>query len=245
VARVLRGQGDPQRAEALARQSADLFLGLEGPSPSVAAALTEQGLALLDQDAAAAALPILESALQINEQSLGNDASGIVGNLSNVALVQAALGEVKRAVALHQRALAIAVAAYPGPHEVVAACMGNLGDLLASVDRFDEAEDLLARSLAMRESLLGGAHPEVAEAQNNLAIVRWHRGDRAEADRLFNSALAIYERSYGPTHAYTLTVLESLSDLHREWEAAEPGKGHAAAAESFERRMNAPSRSTP
>jgi hypothetical protein len=97
----------------------------------------------------------------------------------------------------------------------------------------------------MRESLLGGAHPEVAEAQNNLAMVRWERGQRGEADRLFSRALAIYERSYGPAHAYTLTVLESLRDLHREWEAAEPGKGHAAAAESFERRLDAPSRSAP
>jgi hypothetical protein len=97
----------------------------------------------------------------------------------------------------------------------------------------------------MRESLLGNDHPDVAEAQNNLAIVRWHRGQRAEADRLFNRALGIYERSYGPTHEYTLTVLESLRDLHREWEAAEPGKGHAAAAESFERRLDVPSRIAP
>ena len=245
LARVLRGQGEPQRAAALSRQSADLFLELEGPSPSVAAALTEQGLALLDQDAASAALPVLESALEINEQSLGAAAPGIVGNLANVALVHAALGDVERAIGLHRRALAIAVAAYDGPHEVVAACMGNLGDLLAAEDRLDEAEDLLARSLAMRESLLGNDHPDVAEAQNNLAIVRWHRGQRAEADRLFNRSLGIYERSYGPAHEYTLTVLESLRDLHREWEAAEPGKGHAAAAESFERRLDVPSRIAP
>jgi len=168
-----------------------------------------------------------------------------VGNLANVALVHAALGDVERAIGLHRRALAIAVAAYDGPHEVVAACMGNLGDLLAAEDRLDEAEDLLARSLAMRESLLGNDHPDVAEAQNNLAIVRWHRGQRAEADRLFNRSLGIYERSYGPAHEYTLTVLESLRDLHREWEAAEPGKGHAAAAESFERRLDVPSRIAP
>ncbi|MBM4052276.1 MAG: serine/threonine protein kinase [Planctomycetes bacterium] len=245
VARVLRGQGELARAGVLARQAATMFEALEGPSPSVAAALTEQGLALLDGDDAEAALAVLESALEINDRALGSDAPGLVGNVTNVALAAAALGDHERAIGLHQRALAIAVAAHAGPHEDVAACMGNLGDLLASLDRFDEAEDLLARSLAMRELLFGDAHPEVAEAQNNLAIVRWHRGDRAEADRLFNRALAIYERSYGPTHAYTLTVLESLRDLHREWEAAEPGKGHAAAAESFERRMVAPRSSVP
>ncbi|MBM4110328.1 MAG: serine/threonine protein kinase [Phycisphaerae bacterium] len=245
VARVLRGQGDPARAAALAQQSAHLFLEFEGPSPSVAAALTEQGLALLDQDAAAAALPVLMRALEINEQALGKDAAGIVGNLASIALAQAALGQVDRAIALHERALSIAVAAYPEQHAVVAACMGNLGDLLATINRLDEAESLLARSLQMRESLLGGAHPDVAEAQNNLAMVRWERGQRGDADRLFNLALANYDRSYGPAHEYTRTVLESLRDLHREWEAAEPGKGHAAAADSFERRLHTPVRSAP
>jgi non-specific serine/threonine protein kinase/serine/threonine-protein kinase len=245
VARVLRGQGEPQRAAALARQSADLFMELEGASPSVAAALSEQGLALLEQDDAAAALPLLESALAINESELGAGDPGIVGNLSNVALVHAALGDVERAIALHERALDIAITALPGPHEVVAACMGNLGDLLAAQGRLDQAEDLLARSLAMRESLLGASHPDVAEALNNLAMVRWERGHRADADRLFNRALGIYERSYGPAHAYTLTVLESLRDLHREWDAAEPGRGHEAAAQTFERRLDEPSRSAP
>ncbi len=245
VARVLRGQGELARAGALARQAAVMFEVLEGQSPSVAAALTEQGLALLDGDDAKAALPVLQTALEINERALGAAAPGLVGNVTNVALAAAALGDGDRAIELHRRALAIATAAHGGPHESVAACMGNLGDLLASLGRLDDAEDLLARSLAMRELLLGADHPDVAEGQNNLAIVRWHRGDRAEADRLFNRALGIYERSYGPTHAYTLTVLESLRDLHQEWEAAEPGKGHAAAAESFERRLVAPSRSTP
>ena len=239
VARVLRGQGDHARAGSLARQAAELFLGLEGPGPSAAAALTEQGLALLDGGSGAAALPVLEAALAMNERALGTSAPGIVGNLASVALAHAALGDAERAIGYHRRALAVAAAGTAGPDEVVATCMANLGDLLASEDRLDEAEDLLARSLAMREALLGDAHPDVAEVQNNLAMLRWQRGQRADADRLFNRALGSYERAYGPSHAYTLTVLESLRDLHAEWEAAEPGRGHAAAAVSFQARLDA------
>ena len=63
-----------------------------------------------------------------------------------------------------------------------------------------------AQVLDMREAALGGSHPEVAACLNNLAVLLKSVGRHAEAEQLYARAIAIKERSMGPTHPQARTL---------------------------------------
>ncbi|MBI4907792.1 MAG: tetratricopeptide repeat protein [Acidobacteria bacterium] len=69
----------------------------------------------------------------------------------------------------------------------------NLGRLLESLNRLDEAESLYSRAFRTRESLLGPAHPDVARGLLNLAGIRIKFGDSAKAETMARRALLAFE----------------------------------------------------
>lgn len=56
----------------------------------------------------------------------------------------------------------------------------------------------------------------MAESCSNLAILYNQRGDTAKALPLYERALKIYEKSYGPHHAEVAHTLTDLAVLHLE-----------------------------
>ena len=62
----------------------------------------------------------------------------------------------------------------------------------------------------MREAALGPNHPEVAACVNNLAVLLKTLGRYEEAQNLYESSIAIKERSMGPTHPQVLCMVLPL-----------------------------------
>ncbi len=238
IARVLRGQGEWEHAAEQARRAAATFEVLEGPaSASVGAAISEEGLAMLDAGQLKTALGLFERALSIAERASDAHDPALVGDLTNLALAQRASGSLDEAQQLLQRALGIA-SGPTGDRELTAVCMANLGDLLGAMGRLDDAEDLLRRSMAMREDLLGRSHPDVAESAANLGLVLQERARFDDAAKLLERAHAIYAEVLGDRHPHTTTVVESLVLLYTQWHATEPNAGHDAQAQAWRARLS-------
>ena len=80
----------------------------------------------LDLGEPAAARPLLERALAIDESTYGPDHPDVALRLSNLAMVHAALGEPAAARPLLERAVAIAEARLPPGHPDLALYRENL-----------------------------------------------------------------------------------------------------------------------
>lgn len=86
----------------------------------------------------------------------------------------------------------------------------DLGIVLTSLGRFEEARPLLSANVAAVRQLFGDEHPKLADALHQLGAAMRQGGDTASAIPVFREALAIYERKYGPDHSFTATALTSL-----------------------------------
>lgn len=65
----------------------------------------------------------------------------------------------------------------------------------------------------LQEKALGLEHPYVAEGLNNLARMHEAHGDYAEARHLYQRALGIWEKAFGPEHLDTMTCRENVKRL--------------------------------
>jgi Tfp pilus assembly protein PilF len=61
--------------------------------------------------------------------------------------------------------------------------------------------------------VLGSEHPDIAQSLNNLAGLYRKQGKDEQAEPLFQRALAIDEKVFGPDHPKTKRVQENYSKL--------------------------------
>ncbi|MEM9938369.1 MAG: tetratricopeptide repeat protein [Pseudomonadota bacterium] len=97
--------------------------------------------------------------------------------------------------------------------QALAACFNEVGLMLKSQARHDEAEPLYRRALAIDEASYGPDHPSVAIRLNNLAGLRLATNRLDEAEPLYRRALAIDEASLGPDHPIVAIRLGNLAGL--------------------------------
>jgi tetratricopeptide (TPR) repeat protein len=168
---------------------------------------------LQTQGQAAAARPLLERALVIDEAAYGPDHPTVAAALSNLALVLKYLGQASAARPLLERALTIAEATYGPDHPTVAGLLGNLATTLQDLGQANAARPLLERALTIAEATYGPDHPTVATRLNNLATVLQDLGQAEAARPLLERALRINEATHGPDHPKTRLARSYLASL--------------------------------
>jgi len=77
---------------------------------------------------------------------------------------------------------------------------------------YTEAEDLFKDAFLLAEQF-GEFDPRLAAAMSNLAAVQQAEGKFAEAELLYNRALTICEKVYGPEQLEVATSLDNLANL--------------------------------
>ena len=137
----------------------------------------------------------------------------VATSLDNLGVVLADLGELDRARAVLERALAIREAQLGGEHPDVAWSMNNLGTVLADLGLAEEARAMLERALQIRRARLGEDHHDTASSLVNLAGVYVDLGATATAVELFREALRIRESRLGADHAATKRSKEYIDEL--------------------------------
>jgi tetratricopeptide (TPR) repeat protein len=208
------------RARRLNALALDLVAGRDPPSGAETAAaslmivLGEYRQGALG--AYAAAQPLYERALAINEKSLGLEHPKTAVALFNLALLLKVQGDFQGARPLYERALAIDEKSYGLQHLEIAPDLNNLAVVLQHQGDFQAARSLLERALAIYEKALGPEHPDTAMTVNNLAGLLREQGDLKGAQPLYKRALAMNEKALGPEHPDTAMTLNNLAGLLRE-----------------------------
>lgn len=179
----------------------------------------------------AKAITILESSLQIQENTLGEDSPLIVQLLLGLAATYLEDGQEDKGIETYKRVVAILERISGPDDEQLALPLAEMGHALLEAGRFDEAEIATIRSLRIIEEALGPKHWQVGCATCSVARVKTAKGDYDEAESLYRKGLQIVETAtdYPEDEDETLMTKESirsdfaelLDDMERYDEAQE------------------------
>ena len=89
--------------------------------------------------------------------------------------------------------------------------MNNLGNIYASMGRFDEAIPLWDRALELKVRYLGADHPSTLNTLNNLAEIEEIFGHYDRAESLHQEVVDARVRVLGPEHPMTLLSMAQLA----------------------------------
>jgi CHAT domain-containing protein/tetratricopeptide (TPR) repeat protein len=138
-------------------------------------------------------------------------------------------GKHAEALAIAERAAAMAEGRFGPDHLAVASLLEDVARLRYRLGRYAEAEAPYRRALAIRERAVGAEHLEVAATLNDLAVLLHAQGRYDDVEPLLKRALAIRERALGPEHPAVGTTLNNLGVLYAS-------QGRHAEAEHFSQR---------
>ena len=132
----------------------------------------------------------LQGAIAAFEAGPGRDSPDEAPALAWLAGLDERRGESTRAIALGERAVALARTA-PDAGDSLTEAVTNLGWIEMDAGHPGAAEPLLREALARARARLGERHPDVADAMAFLASDLRQRGQFGESERLLLAALAI------------------------------------------------------
>jgi tetratricopeptide (TPR) repeat protein len=177
----------------------------------------------------AEAAHLLQEALTIRRDILGEGHPDIATSYDNLGKALRYQGKAAEAEAMRRRALAIRLEALGEGHPETATSYNNLALTLRAQGRYAEAEAMHRRALAIYLKALGEGHPDTAISYNNLAEALRAQGKPAEAEAMNRRALAICLKAQGEGHPETVISYNNLARTLLD-------QGKAAEAEAMNRR---------
>lgn len=181
------------------------------------------------------AMPLLETALATQRQTLGEDHPDVAASLVYMAELHHAKGELDAAERLYRDALEKRRKLFGEESAEYAASVNSLGVLFKDRGDYQTAEPLLREALAKRRKLHGAEHADVASTLNELAVLLKQKGEREAAEPLYREALEQRVKLLGEDHPDVAISLNNLAVLLED-------KGNYAEAEPLYRRALAMSR---
>ncbi|MGH9849481.1 MAG: tetratricopeptide repeat protein [Blastocatellia bacterium] len=207
-----KARGNVITARELLDQGAEKVVRELKHQPAVQAKLLDtigqlyQSIGLYDREQ-----PLLEEALRLRRQRLGNEHAEVAASLSHLGEVARLKGEYARSEPLLREALIMRRKLLGAEHKDVAESLDNLGALLADRGNFNEAEGLIREALALRRKLFGAEHSDVANSLNSLGRLMSNTGKFQEAEALCRQALALRRKLFGAEHPLVASGLNDLA----------------------------------
>lgn len=185
-----------------------------GAEPETRARLLEtmgrvyRSLGLYDE-----ARPLLEEALTVRESL----PEGSAAETAHVLMVLSGLlqrtSSLEEALSAARRAQAICAAPDSGcSREVSVQIATNVGAILLSVKRYEEAKSALRDALALAETTLGPDHVEVGKILSVVGVLANREKRYEDAVVSYRRALPIVRRERGEIHPETAAVLNNLGN---------------------------------
>ncbi|MBI2928400.1 MAG: tetratricopeptide repeat protein [Verrucomicrobia bacterium] len=162
------------------------------------------------------AQPLLEKALRIRRDLLGEDSLEFAQSLTSLANVLWDKADYATARPMFERALAIREKVLgPDDPEVAASCH-NLANLFLLQGDHNSARPLYERALVIRERSLGPTHAEVAATLNSLGALEYRLGDPTKAKTLWERSLTIRDQTLGSDHPLLAMTCNNLGLLYKD-----------------------------
>ena len=157
---------------------------------------------------------ICAQALKLQQALYGGSHPAIARTLEDLARDIADGGDLKSAIPLMQRAVAMQRELRGSePHPDLADALNDMGMLLWRSGDIDGAEKFYRESLAMNRRVLGDKHPEIANGLENLAMSLKYKGDLAGAEILYRQSLEMRRELLGENHPMVGRTLLNLASL--------------------------------
>ncbi|MFJ4339587.1 FxSxx-COOH system tetratricopeptide repeat protein, partial [Streptomyces sp. NPDC088915] len=160
-------------------------------------------------------LPALRRALAACERVLGEDHPDTLSLRNNLANAYESVGDLKRAVPLHETTLATRERVLGHDHLHTLSSRNSLAHAYGSAGDLKRAISLHETTLATRERVLGHDHPHTLNSRHNLANAYTSAGDLKRAVPLHETTLATRERVLGHDHPDTLVSRGGLANAYR------------------------------
>ena len=160
------------------------------------------------------ALPLLQQALQINKEVLGEKHPDYARSLNNLAVLYESLGNYQKALPLQQQALQINKEVLGEKHPDYAISLNNLAVLYEKMGSYEKALPLYQQALQIRKEVLGEKHPDYARSLNSLAELYEDMGSYQKALPLHQQALQIRKEVLGEKHPDYARSLNNLAGLY-------------------------------
>ena len=177
--------------------------------------LQQEASLLYLQGQYAAAIPLFERVLTLQEQALGANHLEMATTLKVLAglyLFQKDYGQVEASL---QRALSIQEQTLGPDHLDLVSTLGGLSGLYLLQGKFSAIEPLLQRTLALQEQGLGPNHLDVANTLNSLAVLYTFQVKLPAAESFLKRALTIQETALNPDHPEIAQTLINLGNLYQ------------------------------
>ena len=197
--------------------------GFVGHPNQYAAALSNRGRALMRLGRLAEARAAYEESLRLQDDLSGDRRPSRAVILSTLGQIALDADDREGAEAYSRRAVAIDRELESEGRGSLSSSLQNLGAILVSQRRLDEAEELLLEALGLEEERLGPTHPDLTATVGELSRIRMLRGDPAGAVPFMRRAVDI-GRARGEDHgdlAYDLTTLAQGLNQAGELDEAE------------------------
>ena len=167
---------------------------------------------------------LLEEAVQLRRQTLGNDHPDLARSLTALAQSAFDLGQNDRTEALTREALAIRRKAFGNEHREVAESLNDLALLTKLKGDYATAEPLYRETIAVQRKLSGNDSLDVATPLHNLGVLLSDKKDFAGAEAAEREALEIRRKRLGPDAPDVAMTMHNLASMLRN-------KGDIAGAE--------------
>lgn len=194
--------------------------------PEIRARLLEtMGSVYINLGVYSEAEPLLEEALEIHGQDLGEEDPLTLQSIHRLGQLYSYQGRYKEAEHRMMEARTGCIKVLGPDHRATLAVTNDLAMLYRLKSRNEEAEPLFLQTLEARRRLLGEDDPDTLESMNNLAFFYRQLGRFDEAEPYFLKSLDGRRRHLGDSHPDTLTSLCELAVLYAKQgrvEEAEP-----------------------
>ncbi len=174
------------------------------------------------------ATPLLEDALRIRHQVLGDTHPEVVDSMSNLGWLLLKKGEYEKAESLFRDVLSLRRTLFGNEHPAVGSALTSLGNVLFEETDYAGAEPFYREALAIRRRFPGKGEEDLMSSLSNLGALLHYEGDLAAAEPLYREALAARRRNLGDQHPDVARDLNNLAALLHE-------KGDYAAAAAMYR----------
>lgn len=160
----------------------------------------------------AAATPLAERLLELEEATLGPDHPGLIATLSLLGTLNRKRSRLEQAMPFDERAFLIAAETLGEGHPDTIGYLKMLARDYAWTGLPEQAEQLDRKALALATAILGEKHPDRLTTLNNLAHDLSELGRHDEAERLDRVALDLRTQVLGESHPATVLSLGNLAE---------------------------------